>query len=222
MGLFDSLKKVIGDVNEVKSKIESISAAASSQSSASKPVSQKRAAPVSPAKTTDRKIIESGSQPAKMSVLRKTSFLGGENGDEYNVSFMLSGDFIEFESNCEFDPSFQYEPYSDADYTEYDESLPSIFIGPNNTVYNAAENYIKNGSSVGRDFNKIDSKYFLFRTKLEYFGQVLYAYAFASGTTQEYNMLGLTYNHDIEGTPLERKLISALDEAAETYKETRI
>lgn len=222
MGLFDSLKKVIGDVNEVKSKIESISAAASSQNPASKPVSQKQAAPVSPVKTAGIKIIESASQPAKTSVLRKTTFFGGENSDEFDVSFMLSGDFIEFDSHCEFDPSFQYEPNSNDNFTEYDENLPSIFIGPNDTVYNAAKNYIKNGLSIGRDFKKVDSKYFLFRTKLEYFGQVLYAYAFASGTTQEYNMLGLKYNHDIEGTPLEIKLIAALDEAAETYNETRI
>lgn len=48
------------------------------------------------------------------------------------------------------------------------------------------------------------------------------AYVFAPGTTQEYNVLALTYNHDNKGTPLEKKLIAALDEAAMSYKETKV
>lgn len=32
-------------------------------------------------------------------------------------------------------------------------------------------------------------------------------------------MLGLMYDKEIEGTPLERKLMAALDEAARTYTE---
>lgn len=61
--------------------------------------------------------------------------------------------------------------------------------------------------------------YFAFKTKLPYYGKLLYCYGFRDGTAREREAFGLTYNKDIEGTPLEKKLIAALDDAASTYTE---
>lgn len=170
---------------------------------------QEPAAPCAPVKKTSQDILDSGNIPAKKSFLVE---------DEYGYikyTFSLSGDFIEFNSHCELNPSYQYEPYSNRGFTGYLENYPQIFIGPYDDVYNAVET----DEPVGEEYEKLDNKYFAFRTKLSYFGQILYCYGFSHGTAREFEMFGLTYNKDVEGTPLEKKLMAALDEAASTYTE---
>lgn len=219
MGFLDSLKKIVDTAESVKKQIDKISGENGAEKKPQQPV-KKAAAPVSSSKkSTASSIVESGSVPPKLSVLRKSTCFKGDL--EYEMSFMLSGDFIEFNSHCEIDPSFQYEPYNDDDYTEYDGRLPNIGIGPSNQIYDAVDKFLKNGEQTGRCFEEVENKNFLFKTKLEYFGDILYAYAFSDETAWDHDMLGLVYNSDIENTPLEKKLISALDEAAMTYKETR-
>lgn len=222
MGFFDSLKKIVNAAETVSKQLNTSTVSSSSNrtSTASSDANVKK---------TLQSVLDSGSIPAKPSVKRETATFGGEDAnDEFNVSFMLSGDFIEFDSHCELDPSFQYEPESNEDFTDYDERLPSIVIGPDvapgSLVYDAAEKYLKEGAVCGRDFEKIDNGTFLFRTKFDYprLGMLLYAYVFSDKTVWGHQMLGLQYNKDIEGTPLEKKLMAALDEAASTYTETKI
>ena len=153
---------------------------------------------------------------SKSAVPRRADF-----GDS-EISFMLSGDFIEFNSHCELDPAFQYEPDNDADYTGYQDDLPHIFIGPEDQIYEAADAYPADGTETGRDFRKVEHPYFLFRTKLDYYGKILYAYAFSAQSEYDHQMLGLEYSPALAGTPLEQKLTAALDEAAATYTETRM
>lgn len=155
-------------------------------------------------------IIESGNIPAKKAVLFEDDYCGDKN-----YSFMLSGDFIEFNSHCEFMPSFQYEPYNDESYTGYIENYPKIFIGPEQNVCNA----IENNAPVVESHEKPDSKYFVFRASLIYYGEILYCYGFRNGTAREGEIFGLTYSPDIEGTPLEKKLTAILDKAVESYTE---
>lgn len=213
MGFFDSLKKLVDTAEAVSKQLNS------SQTSAAAPKKAEPAASGVPVKKTPQNIIDSGNIAAKPSVKRETTTFGGEDAnDEINVSFMLSGDFIEFDSHCEMMPSFQYEPYNNESYTEYLESYPKIFIGPYDDVYDAVEN----NRPIGTGYEKLDNKYFAFKTKLNYYGEHLYCYAFRDGTAREREMFGLTYNKDIEGTPLEKKLMAALDEAASTYTETKI
>ncbi len=207
MGFFDSLKKIINTAETVSKQLNSSSQAAPP---ASAPKNTKPAPSAAPAQKTPQNILDSGSIPAKESVLIEKEYA------DKNYTFRLSGDFIEFDSHCELDPSYQYEPYSNEDFTEYSNIYPDISIGPYDDVYNA----VASGNPVGKGYVKLDNKYFAFKTRLDYFGKNLYCYGFRDGTAREREAFGLTCNKDIEGTPLEKKLIAALDEAASTYTET--
>ncbi len=161
---------------------------------------------------------------AKPSVQRETTFFGGETGDdEYRITFMLSGDFVEFNSHSEWDPSYQYEPTCTGDYTEFRSGLPCIFFGPVDEAYAAAETYLAGGRPDAKEFIEMADDSFLFRIKLPMGkAETLCAYVFAKGTPLEQQVLGLTYPNGMVGTPLERKLIAALDEAAQTYTQTLV
>lgn len=203
MGFLDSLKKIFDAAESAGKKIND------SVLSSAAPKRPETAVSGAPVKKIPQDILDSGNVPAKKSVL-----IEDEYGDK-KYTFRLSGDFIEFNSHCELDPSYQYEPYSSEDYTGYLENHPAIFIGPYDDVYYAVEN----GQPVGKEYEKLDNKYFAFKTKLPYYGELLYCYGFRDGTAREREAFGLTYNKDIEGTPLEKKLMAALDEAASTYTE---
>lgn len=159
---------------------------------------------------TSDEIIATGNIPAKQAILFKDEFSRNKN-----YSFSLSGDFIEFNSHCEFMPSFQYESYNNESYTGYVENYPKILIGPERNVYNA----IENNAPVVELYEKLDNKYFAFKAVLFYYGEILYCYGFREGTARECEIFGLTYSQDIEGTPLEKKLTAILDEAVESYTE---
>ncbi len=201
------MKKIINAAETVSRQLNSSSQDAPS---AAPPKNTKPAASGTPAKKTPQDILDSGNIPAKGSVLIEDEYA------DINYSFRLSGDFIEFDSHCELSPSYQYEPYSSEDFTDYSDVLPNIAIGPNDDIYRAVES----GKPIGNGYEKLDSRYFSFRTRLPYFGDILYCYGFSDGTAREREALMLTYSKDIEGTPLEKKLVAALDEAASTYTET--
>ena len=86
-------------------------------------------------------------------------------------------------------------------------------------IYEAVNALLADGAQTGREVRTVDNKHFLFRTKLDHFGGALCAYAFANETDFDHMALGLYYEKDVEGTPLEQKLIAALDEAASSYQE---
>lgn len=228
MGFFDALKKIAGaaakEIGEAaKEAAQSVSENKNSGNDAQG--STKPAA--APQKKTPAETIASGNNPAKASFQAKTEFFGGETGDDmFDVKFMLSGDFVEFDSNCEVMPAYQYEPDSTAAennlYTGYESNLPHIGIGPDNGIYKAVEEYEKSGVLPNGDYEKCDSEYFAFRCSFDAHGLKYYAYAFKSGTTREKEMLSLDYLPDVCGTALEKKLIAALDEAASTYTETKV
>lgn len=169
-------------------------------------------------KAPSKDIAASGSIPPKPCFT-----VSDEYGDK-KYSFELSGDFIEFNSHCEFDPSYQYEPFSNEEYTDYDGNLPVVSIGPDDTIYSAAESYEKSGSvsGMGITVTKCSNPCFLFSTTFKSHDLINYAYAFAGGTAREYEMLCVQYSPAICGTALEKKLIAAVDHAADTYKESNL
>lgn len=191
MGFFDPLKKIVNAAESVSKQLNTptVSPSAASEKKPAAP-------PASPVGKTPQDIIDSGNIPAKKSVL-----IEDEYGDK-KYTFSLSGDFIEFNSHCELDPSYQYEPYSSREFAGSLENYPGIFIDPHGDVYDAVEN----DRPVGTGYEKLDNKYFAFKTRLAYYGEHLYCYAFRDSTAREREMFGLTYNKDIEGTPLEKSL----------------
>ncbi len=228
MGFFDALKKIAGAAAKEIGEAAKEAAQSVSENKGGASTTQQNTAKTSSAQTkkTPSETISSGNRPAKASVERKTEFFGGETGDDmFDVRFMLSGDFIEFNSHCEVEPAFQYEPDSTIEgdlYTGYESNLPHIGIGPCNDIYRAVEEFEKTGKLPDGDYEKCDNEYFAFRCSFDNYGDKYYAYAFRSGTTREKEMLSLDYLPDIVGTPLEKKLKAALDEAAASYKENKV
>ncbi len=211
MGFLDSIKKIM----DAAEKIADLASDSGKGSGTGKPPERAPQPDTSLAEGL-AEIMKSGDIPAKASVS-----VNEEYGDK-QYSFRLSGDFIEFNSHCEMDPAYQYEPYSKETYTEYKSKVPQIFIGPYDEVYDAVEKYLENGAPYGRDFEKLENEYFLFRCRTDYFGEILYCYAFSDGTAREREIFGLTYNRAIQGTALEKKLTAALDEAAMSYREETV
>lgn len=205
MGLLDILKKIVNSTPKETAKPVSES-----------DIQQNTAQNSAPTLKTPQDIIESGNTPPKSAFLYKDEY-----GDK-EYSFMISGDFIEFNSHCEVMPSFQYEPFNDDDYTGYNELLPVIGIGPNDDIYYAVEEYEDNGRLPDESYEKCDSKYFTFRCSFKAYNRKYYAYGFRSNTARELEMLSIEYLPDIEGTPLEKKLKAALDEIALSYSENTI
>ncbi len=224
MGFLDSIKKLAGAA--AKEIGEAAKEAAKSVNENKSEASAQNTVKPSAAETkkTPAEIIASGNNHAKASIERKTESFGGETGDDmFDVKFMLSGDFIEFNSHCEVMPAYQYEPNSTIEddlYTGYESNLPHIGIGPCDEIYDAVEAFEETGELPEGDYEKCDSEYFAFRCSFDNYGDKYYAYAFRSGTTREKEMLSVDYLPDIVGTPLEKKLKAALDEAASTYSET--
>lgn len=211
MSLFESLKKILNTAENVSKQLEKLSD--NSNPTMQSKQTEKKAAP---GRKTSSRLFETGNIPPKPS-----KRVNDEFGDK-RYSFMLSGDFAEFNSHCEMSPSFQYEPDNNEDFTEYKENTPQLMIGPNDTIYDGVENFSESSVPVGKAYERVQNPYFLFKTKLDCCDEILYCYAFADGTAREREMFGIQYSSDIEGTPLEKKLMAALDEAVSTYSENEV
>lgn len=218
MGFFDALKKIAGAA--AKEIGEAVTDAIENSDNSK---TNNNTTANTPSNSTPADILASGNTPAKPSIERTAEFFGGETGDDmFEVKFMLSGDFIEFDSKCELCPSYQYEPCNSEDYIEYKKGYPCIFFGDPKVICNAVREYHNNGT-VGRDFNKIENDTYLFAATVDYCGDNLRFYAFSGNTVNgECFAIALQYGKDLEGTALERKLIAALDEAAASYKENKV
>ncbi len=166
--------------------------------------------------STENDILSTGNTPFKPYFT-----VEDEYGDSC-YSFELPRDFIEFNSHTEFMPSYIYDPFCTEEFTGYKENTPIIAIGPYDTIYDAIESYKETGTVSELEITVCENPCFLFSTKFEEYGEIIYAYAFADGSARESEMLCLQYPLNIVGTELEVKLMSALDHAAATYKEENL
>ncbi len=211
MGFLDILKEV------AQQAAKAALAEASQPATDAKPV--KKPEPVHKQTVqTPKEILESGSIPAKPSLLRESYFYDGDA--EYIMRFRLSGDFVEFDSHAEPEACHQYEPFSDTDFTSYDGCLPYLMFTNENIVDKAVAAFKKN-STVGTECQAVTNGKMLFRAKLPYYDRIMVLYGFDRGSSWENFGMCMVYRPDVEGTPLEQKLLAALDEAAATYTEER-
>ena len=170
---------------------------------------------------TPRDILESGTIPPKPSILREDFFCDtGVSGEETEITyqFLLSGDFVEFNSHAEPEACHQYEPFSEETFTGYNAKFPCFMLSDEDTVWDAVTTYKKTGT-VGTDCRPVKAGKMLFRAKIPYYDQVMTLYGFDRGNSWDNFGMCLVYNRDVEGTPLEDKLLAALDEAAASYRE---
>ena len=166
---------------------------------------------------TPAEILSSASVPAKPSLLRKDTFHDyNEDKQEYSVEFMLSGDFIEFNSHAEPEMCHQYEPFSDEDFTGYDTHLPYLMLAPEEDCIFDIPEEDKIPVHLGKA---------VYKAKIPYYQQIMVFYGFEENTIiSQVGLAGMAmvYHQDVEGTPLERKLLSALEEAVRTYQEIKM
>lgn len=223
MGLFDKIKafaenggldrltETVGKtVNSLMNERQESSAASAAAAHAERSVNDNAASDKA------EKILGSGNVPPK------PYFTVNEEYGDKKYSFELSRDFIEFNSHSEASPSFQYEPFSDEDFTEYDGELPVLCICVNNKIYDASESFEASGKAEGLDVVPCSHPCFLYSTSFTEYGKKYYAYGFASGTARETEMLFAAYSPKLSGTALEKKLIAAVDHAVQTYSESEL
>ncbi len=152
-----------------------------------------------------------------------------DEDDEMEFSFMLSGDFVYFNSGAgEIDYAAAYAPdfNPETDDDPYEAGRPCFLVvsGAENEVYNMIENF-KQGKEPTEAMlflrvTDLGEKVY-FKAKMKLRGQILYYYALDRGTIWKNNYIGMTYAPEIMGTALEKKLMVAVDEAVRTYKEVK-
>lgn len=153
---------------------------------------------------------------------QKPYFTVNEEFEGKRFSFELSQDFIRHNSRSKSDLTYQYEPWCSDRLTEYNDNLPAFSISPKDLILDTIKSFESGEAVSGVDIRTYDSPYFLFSTRFEKCGKMVYAYTFSPDTKREKEVLCIRYSPEISGTALESKLMAAVDHAAATYKEENI
>ncbi len=209
MAFLDSIFKSIKKASKIAAEVKEISEENVDKSASVPP------APVT--KSTAYEVVS----PAKPSVCYSGTF--HNNDEEIEFSFMISGDFVNVKSHAmEIDTAFIYEPEANGTNVKADFNKPYIFTSAGDeTVYLLVEEFKETGTVDGL-IEIYENRQILFKCKTDYYGETMVLYGMDRGDIWENCGIALVYNKDIEGTPLETKLIKILDEAAETYDENII
>lgn len=166
--------------------------------------------------------------PPKPSREVRETLYDDDNGREVHIeySFMLSGDFVDSSTNAgEIDYMAVYAPDCDDDFCQYDIGMSAFIVSsaPENEIYDMIDKYKHSGTpndvySFER-VNDMGSKVY-FRACAVVRGSVFYFYAIDRGISYINNYIGVMYEKELHGTALERKLMSEVDEAVRSYKES--
>lgn len=158
-------------------------------------------------------------------ILAPTSHFVEDEFDGVTVSFKLNDSFVHVESHAMEVPIIEvYAPGCDPEYDDIDEeTLPSICIMCDDTVYEACEDFKQDGTVNDSVFCESLRGTFKFRAKLPYYtDQLVYMYGFDMADSEwENTELCVIYPKEYENTNDEKQLMAALDEAAGSYRERR-
>lgn len=139
---------------------------------------------------------------------------------EYRIAFRVNDSFKPAKSHAgEVEMPHTYAPYD-----EYGEegTYPYLAVQCDDAVYGAVEAYKEGGTVPGALELTPMSGTFYFRAKIEYYGSLMYFYGMdLCGETLENQGLCMVYPKELAGTETERRLMSVLDEVAESYREER-
>lgn len=165
--------------------------------------------------------------PPKTSREVRDTFYDGDNGEIVTTySFMLSRDFVNSRSNAgEIDYLAVYAPDCTDEFCPYEFGMSAFLVSnaPENEIYEMIDKYKHSGTPSGvysfRRISDISPKvYFNACTLVR--GSMLYFYAIDRGSSYDNNYIGVMYEKELHGTPLEQKLMSEVDEAVRSYKES--
>ena len=145
----------------------------------------------------------------------------GADDAEYRISFSVDCAFRKAKSHaaevmmlCTYAPDAEYGTEGDSPY---------LAVQCDDAVYEAVESYKETGSFDGASELTPLSGQFLFKAKMEYFGEMMYFYALdRCGGFWENNALCMVYPKEYAGTENEQRLMRVLDAAAASYREERI
>ena len=145
-----------------------------------------------------------------------------DNGgnEVYRISFKVNDSFKEAKSHTgEVEMLHTYAPES-----EYGEegTYPYLAIQLDDSVYMAVEEFKESGTfTSAMELTPLSGKFY-FKAKIEYYGYIMYFYGLdRCDGVWENNGLCMVYPKTYVGTEIEKKLMQILDEAAESYSETK-
>lgn len=178
-----------------------------------------------PKYTTPQEVLDTASIPAKPSREITYEIFDGKDAEiRVKVSFDLSGDFIETE--CDFDYGAMYLPNCDDDFDDnYSDSNTPYFemvSAPDDEIYYMIDK-CRNGGVPDDALMYLPvndmGPYVCFKAKVEDRGRATYFYYCPLYEHCDLKcQFGVSYNSDSFGTPLEKKLMAAVDEAVRTMK----
>ena len=207
MGLFDKITKVMSSLEKIENSIESIVGNPSRQTQDARAEKRNVYAEEEVVVLPSSRMVE------------ETEF--GDNDSQYRVSFCLNEAFKEANSHAgEVTMLYTYAPEN-----EYGEEgkVPYIAIQSDDDVYCPVEEFKARGTFNGAIALTPLGGTFYFKAKKEYYGNMMYFYGLdrCDGFWTN-NGLCLVYPKSYVGTENEAKLMRVLDEAAESYQETRV
>lgn len=224
------LKDLFNQAMDKKSEAinSSSSSTTSSKPSTSSTSSSKRSncAYTRPTYTTPQEVLDTASIPAKPSRKIEFEVFDGENAEiRVKITFDLSGDFLETAGDVHYLAS--YLPTIDDDYDEeYSDSNTPLFgvlDVDDEIIYNMAEKFDKGGvpenAMMFLPIHDMDPRV-RFKAKIENRGMVNYFYycRLYDYIPDFKTCFSVSYPKNVVGTPLEKKLMAAVDETVRTMK----
>lgn len=212
-GLKDLFNQAMDKKNEAINGTSSSTASSKPNTATSSTSSSKRSncAYTRPTYTTPQEVLDTASIPAKPSRKIEFEVFDGENAEiRVKVTFNLSGDFLETAGDVHYLAS--YLPTIDDDYDVDDE-----------IIYNMAEKFDKGGvpenAMMFLPVNDMGPRA-RFKAKVENRGKIEYFYycPLYDYMPDFKTCFTVSYTHNVVGTPLEKKLMAAVDEAVRTMQ----
>lgn len=200
MGLFDKITKSINLADKVSAEFSAVVSTSEAPKSAPQKMEDIVLAPLS-------RMVEDKEY--------------GDGDSRYRISFMLNDAFRWAKSHAgEVEMLHTYAPGQ-----EYGQegALPCLAIMNDDSVYCAVEEFKEKGTFEGAMEITPLSGWFHFKAKKEYYGDIMYFYGMdRCDGYWENSGLCMIYPKAYMGTENEIKLMKALDEAAESYKEEKL
>lgn len=166
--------------------------------------------------------------PAKADIQRMVEYFSyDDNNKEYHAeaTFMLSGDFVETRTNAgEIDAVYMYDPSCTEEFTPspVGDTRPYFMItGDIDEVFVPVRDF-EQGKGIQNAiyFQPLQGGKALFKAQINYYKDIMTFYGFRQkfGNNHPWGLC-MVYNAGLRGTELEKRLISALDNAMFTLEE---